>query len=105
MLSATVVQCLKNDGDGFSSAFAYVQTVLGVIKIPGNECLHFDLVGMSVCLPPVGDELADDSVVFPSAGIGAVFTEIICTSSEADVCLTGAFVEAVFWKLFSFVCH
>ena len=53
----------------------------------------------------IGDEFTDDSVVFPSAGLGAVFSEVVHFSVDSDISSAGGFVKAVFWQLFSCLGH
>ena len=51
----------------------------------------------------VGKEFANNSVVFPAAGFGAVLSEVAHFPANSDVSQAGGFVEAVFWELFSSV--
>ena len=51
------------------------------------------------------EKINDDPVVFPTAGIGAVFAEVVHVPGNAAVGLPRPFVEAVFWELFAFVGH
>jgi hypothetical protein len=44
-------------------------------------------------------------VVFPSAGIRAVFSEVVHFTVDSDKSTVGGFVFAVFWKLFFLVSH
>ena len=83
---------------------AEAAAVLAVSETP-SDMASTALALATERLPPVGDELAHDPVVFPAAGIGAMFAEIVHVSSDTDVSLSGPLVEAVFGELFSFVGH
>jgi len=60
---------------------------------------------MAVCLPSVGNEFTHNPVIFPAAGIGAMFAEVVHVPGNADISLSGCLVETVFWELFSLVGH
>ena len=67
--------------------------------------LYENFIGGVKGLPPVGDKFADNAVVLPATGIGAVFAEVVRFSSNADESPVGCLVTAVLGKLFSFVVH
>ena len=56
-------------------------------------------------LPSIGNEFGYNPVVFVSAGVGAVFAEVIHFASDADIGSAGGAMVAVFWELFSCVGH
>jgi hypothetical protein len=59
-----------------------------MVKVSDNEVADQDFVRVAVRLPPIGDELAHDPVIFPAAGIGAVFTEVVHVPGNAAVGLS-----------------
>ena len=82
-----------------------MQVSFHVFEKSCDEGFDEDFVLGGEVLPSVGDEFSDDSVVFLSAGWGAVFSEVVHFSVDSDEGSSGGFVEAVFGELFSGVGH
>ena len=63
------------------------------------------MVEVAERLSPIGNKFADNPVVFPATGIGAMSAEVVHIPGNSDVSLPRCLVKAVFWELFSFVGH
>ena len=78
---------------------------VGMVEEPDDESVNGQFVRGAEGLSSISDIFCDNTVVFSSAGSGAVFAEIIHFSSDTDEGPAGSFVQAVFGKLLFAVEH
>jgi hypothetical protein len=96
-----VIKQTENPSDTGFRAIAVVLFGFDVIKKMNDQTFDENFVGALERLPGIGDEFANDAIIFPAAGSGAVFAKVKSFSSDSDKGSPGGFVQAVFWQLFS----
>jgi hypothetical protein len=85
--------------------FAIIPLYLRIMEVSNNQTFNKNFIWTLKGLPPVGEKLGYNPVVFPAAGIRAVFSEVVHFTVESDKSPVGGFMFAVFWKLFFLVSH
>jgi hypothetical protein len=75
------------------------------MEVSNNQAFNKNFIWTLKGLSSIGEKLGDNPVVFPSAGIRAVLSEVVHFAVDSDKGTVGGFVFAVFWKLFFLVSH